>query len=154
VNILALDLGTRTGWALLERGAIESGVESFQPHRDESQGMRWLKFRRWLEFMAGERFHPDLVVFERWVASHTGGSGEITAGFTTRIVEFCTERHLEHTAVSPSDLKRWVTGKGNARKEQIMEAVLWKFGRRCDTADEADAYALLEYARAELVPKS
>lgn len=152
MNVLALDLATRTGWCLLEGGTIESGVEDFAPRRDESPGMRWIKFRRWLDYMAADRLRPDLVVFESWCARTPGGSGEITAGFTTRVVEFCTERKLEHSSVTPATLKRWTTGKGNANKAAMLEAVNRRFGRRIDDHNEADAIALLEYARAEIVP--
>lgn len=151
MNILALDAATRLGWALLENGRIESGVEDFTPDRHASSGTRWLKFRRWLDYIAGERFTPDLVVFERWVATRTGNSAEITAGFTTRIVEFCDERRIERQGISPADLKRWTTGKGNANKVAMKDAVARRW-RRIDDDNEADAFALLQYALAEIVP--
>ena len=47
--LLALDLGTRTGWALQERtGRICSGSQPFRPQRFEGGGMRFLRFQRWL----------------------------------------------------------------------------------------------------------
>ena len=88
------------------------------------------------------------------MATRTGAASEITAGFTTRVVEFCTERCLEHSAVSPSDLKRWTTGKGNANKAAMIDAVARRFGRRIDDDNEADAFALLQYALAELLPQT
>ena len=48
-TILALDLGTTTGWALRgSDGHITSGSESFRPQRFEGGGMRFLRFKRWL----------------------------------------------------------------------------------------------------------
>ncbi|MFZ9754071.1 MAG: hypothetical protein ACO3B3_11035 [Cyanobium sp.] len=45
--LLALDLGTCTGWALRERdGRICSGSQSFRPQRFEGGGMRFLRFHR------------------------------------------------------------------------------------------------------------
>ena len=154
MNVLAIDAATHLGWCLREHGRLEHGVEDFSPKRGESAGMRWLKFRRWLDYIAGERFTPDLVVYESWVASHTGGSAEITAGFTTRIVEFCTERRIEHAGVSPSQLKKWVTGKGNAGKPLMVAAVCRRWNVRIDDHNEADAYALMMFALSELVPTS
>ena len=47
--LLALDLGTTTGWAMLTPGAsVVSGTMSFKPGRFEGGGMRYLRFRRWL----------------------------------------------------------------------------------------------------------
>ena len=48
MNILALDLGTTTGWALRSR-KIVSGTAHFKPRRFEGGGMRYLRFERWLE---------------------------------------------------------------------------------------------------------
>ena len=46
-SILALDLGTQTGWAVRDRdGAVTSGTESFKPQRFEGGGMRYLRFKR------------------------------------------------------------------------------------------------------------
>ena len=48
-TILALDLGTHTGWALHQLdGTITSGTEHFTPKRFEGGGMRYLRFKRWL----------------------------------------------------------------------------------------------------------
>ena len=48
-TILALDLGTTTGWALRDNdGHITSGSESFRPQRFEGGGMRFLRFKLWL----------------------------------------------------------------------------------------------------------
>jgi hypothetical protein len=45
--LLALDLGTCTGWALRDRGGrICSGSQPFRPQRFEGGGMRFLRFHR------------------------------------------------------------------------------------------------------------
>jgi hypothetical protein len=57
-TILALDLGTTTGWALRSRdGQIAHGFVSFKSQRFEGGGMRYLRFKRWLSeipALAGE----------------------------------------------------------------------------------------------------
>ncbi|MBX6747917.1 MAG: hypothetical protein IRY87_38270, partial [Acetobacteraceae bacterium] len=51
--VLALDLGTTTGWALRGRdGGITSGTMTFRPGRFEGGGMRFLRFRAWLTEVA------------------------------------------------------------------------------------------------------
>ena len=48
--VLALDLGTTTGWALsLPDRSVTHGYVSFKPQRFEGGGMRYLRFRRWLD---------------------------------------------------------------------------------------------------------
>jgi hypothetical protein len=47
--ILALDLGTSTGWALRAAdGLITNGTASFRPGRYDGGGMRYLRFTNWL----------------------------------------------------------------------------------------------------------
>ena len=48
--ILALDLGTTAGWALRSPdGRINSGTVSFRPSRYDGGGIRYLRFRGWLD---------------------------------------------------------------------------------------------------------
>ncbi len=49
IPVLALDMATKTGWALRDRaGRFSSGVQEFSLKRGESKGMRFLRFRKWL----------------------------------------------------------------------------------------------------------
>ena len=46
--VLALDLGTTTGWAMHGHdGLITSGTASFRPRRFDGGGMRYLRFVNW-----------------------------------------------------------------------------------------------------------
>ena len=61
-TILALDLGTQTGWALHQLdGTITSGTENFKPHRFEGGGMRFLRFKRWLGEVLAASVHINAV---------------------------------------------------------------------------------------------
>src|SRR5437016_860972 len=87
--ILALDLGTRTGYAIRENGRVESGVQVFDVKRGESPGMRYLRFNRWLDDVcrAGldavfgrDGLAVGLIVYEQ--THHRGGAAtEVAAGF-------------------------------------------------------------------------
>ena len=71
-TILALDLGTQTGWALHQLdGTITSGTENFKPHRFEGGGMRFLRFKRWLGEVLAASDHINAVYFEE-VRRHAG----------------------------------------------------------------------------------
>jgi len=71
-TLLALDLGTTTGWALRQADqTITSGSEHFQPHRYEGGGMRFLRFKRWLGKVLAACQRIDAVYFEE-VRRHAG----------------------------------------------------------------------------------
>jgi crossover junction endodeoxyribonuclease RuvC len=151
MKILALDLGTHAGWALLESGHVESGVQISDVKRGESPGMRYLRFNRWLEEMAGGDPRPGVIVFEQ--AHHRGGAAtEVAAGFSTRVLEFCARHGIEHASVHTATLKKFATGKGNADKEAMVQAARQRFKPALADDNEADALWILEYARRELMP--
>lgn len=147
MNVLALDLATRTGWALSEDGRRESGMQAFEVKRGESPGMRFLAFNRWLDsvvFVAGAR-RVDLIVYEQPFVMRSGAAAEISLGFATRVQEFCARHGIEHTATNGMTLKKWTTGRGNAKKPDMVAAVRAKFGWTGDDDNEADAVALLHH---------
>ena len=78
--ILALDLGTTTGWAL--RGTndrITSGTMTFKPSRFEGGGMRYLRFHGWLREMLDLAGPIDRIVFEE-VRRHLSTAGSHVYG--------------------------------------------------------------------------
>lgn len=144
--ILALDLGTKTGWALRLQGRFEHGVQEFVVKRGESPGMRYVRFNRWLRETGT---YATFIAYE--APHHRGGAAtEVANGFATRVQEFCAEMGAEHTAVHTATLKKWLTGSGNAKKPEMMAAVA---ARWCavETDDEADAIALLHYVETEVL---
>jgi crossover junction endodeoxyribonuclease RuvC len=157
VNVFALDLGTSCGWAVSESGRITSGVQTFDLRRGESPGMRWLRFDRWLEDMLTPDHHIDLVVYEAVLGRFAKGQAQtfIASNFAGRIQGVCAARPVEHTDVPGSTLKRFITGKGNAKKAAMRRAALQRgWLARPDEQDdnEVDALCLLHYALAEIVP--
>lgn len=160
--MLALDLGTKMGWAHLGFGLSrhESGQQDFTPKRGESPGMRYMRFNRWLDDFArvGQRHPLELIVYEQtrmWKGMIGGSATEIAAGFATRVQEYAARYGIEHVAVNVATLKKWVTGDGQASKDD-MHAVAVRRGwvKRVATVsdDEVDAVCLLYYALAEIVP--
>ncbi len=145
MKILALDLATSTGWALcMADGHIESGVQIFDLKRGESPGMRFIRFRKWLNFMVAGFSEGDLVAFEQ--AHHRGGAAtQLAVGLSTRVLEICAERSLEHTSVHSATLKKFVTGVGNASKEWMLKEARRLYGPDIESHDEADARHLLRY---------
>lgn len=145
-RILALDFGTRTGWAALSDGHAESGVQTFDLARGESAGMRFIRFRRWLEeILALTR--PGLCVYE--AAHHRGGyATELLVGMITRLQEACAERAIEYAAVHSATLKKTSCGSGRADKSAMLEEARRQFpDRKIADDNEGDALLLLEYAR-------
>ncbi len=147
MNILALDCATRTGWACLLDGNIESGVQDFTKKRGESNGILFMRFNKWLREITP--FNVQVIAFEQ--AHHRGGAPtEICVGLTTRVMEFAASIDAEYMAVHSASIKRQATGKGKASKADMM---LWferTVGRPAIDDNEADARALLGFIMEDL----
>ena len=149
--LLALDLGTRTGWALLDpRGHICSGSQPFTPQRFEGGGMRFLRFHRWLTELsqsggASGGLAVEQVVFEE-VRRHAGvDAAHAYGGFLGQLGSFCEHNRIPYQGVPVGTIKRHITGKGNASKEAVIAAIR-ELGYSPVDDNEADALALLHWA--------
>jgi Holliday junction resolvasome RuvABC endonuclease subunit len=158
VNILALDLGSRTGWALQVKGRVESGVQLFDVRRGESPGMRYLRFTRWLAEMTRAEENITLIAYEMPIPAtkrySSAASREIASGLATRVQERCAKLGIEHVSVYPSTLKKFATGRGNAQKTDMHAAAVKKFGYVDLDDNEADALWVLAWAQDQVtLPK-
>ena len=144
--ILALDLGTITGWALQGRsGLITSGTEIFKPSRFEGGGMRYLRFERWLSEILFPLDWIDAVYFEE-VRRHLGvDAAHAYGGFLAHLTAWCEHHEIPYQGVPVGTIKQFATGKGNASKEAVIKAVQ-ALGHNPIDDNEADALALLHWA--------
>jgi len=144
--ILSLDLGTTTGWAIqLAGGTIESGNMSFRPSRYDGGGMRYLRFRGWLDCVARDAAAIAAVYFEE-VRRHIGtDAAHLYGGFLATLTAWCEQNKIPYQGVPVGTIKRHVAGKGNADKSAVIEAIRARGFKPADD-NEADAIAILLWA--------
>jgi len=146
-TILALDLGTTTGWALRDQAAaITHGFASFKPQRFEGGGMRFLRFKRWLTEIKGTTDNGiDAVYFEE-VRRHLGvDAAHVYGGLMATLTSWCEHHQIPYEGVPVGTIKRHISGKGNASKDEVIKAV-GELGFHVSDDNEADAIALLNLA--------
>lgn len=145
-TILALDLGTTSGWALRDRtGRITSGSQSFKPQRFEGGGMRFLRFKRWLTELKAHAEGIDALVFEEVRRHVSTDAAHAYGGFLATLTAWCEHHGIPYQGVPVGTIKKHVTGKGNASKDEMMAAVRAR-GYLPTDDNEADALALLHWA--------
>jgi hypothetical protein len=171
--ILALDLGTTTGWALGQATSnatpsatpqatgqdpsnaagplLTHGWVSFKPHRFEGGGMRFLRFTQWLNEAAKTAVAQDpqnglgAVYFEE-VRRHLGvDAAHVYGGFLATLTGWCERIGVPYQGVPVGTIKRHATGKGNATKAMVIDAMRGK-GFAVKDDNDADALALLHWA--------
>lgn len=113
--LLALDLGTTTGWALQSVGGlITSGTVSFRPSRYDGGGMRYLRFRSWLEQLTADAGPITAIPFEE-VRRHAGtDAAHVYGGLMATITAWAELRGVTYEGAPVGTIKRHATGKGDA----------------------------------------
>ena len=145
-TILALDLGTTSGWALRDRtGRITSGSQSFKPQRFEGGGMRYLRFGRWISEIQTSVSELQFLYFEEVRRHASTDAAHAYGGFLATLTAWCEHHGVPYQGVPVGTIKKHATGKGNASKDEMMAAVRARGHAPADD-DEADALALLLWA--------
>jgi len=140
--ILCLDLGTKTGWATDHA----TGTAEFRNGRYEGGGMRFLRFRRWLDEVAAVE-KPTAVYFEE-VRRHLGtDAAHVYGGMLAVLTAWCEEHGVPYLGVPVGTIKKHATGKGNASKAMMMEAYRRKWGEEPQDDNECDARWIYDWAK-------
>ena len=144
--VLAIDLGTATGWAMRTlEGQITHGVTGFRPGRFEGGGMRYLRFKRWLTEIKALATEIHAVYFEE-VRRHAGvDAAHVYGGLMATLTTWCEHHNIPYQGVPVGTIKRHATGKGNASKTAVSDAMR-ALGHPVNDENEADALALLLWA--------
>lgn len=141
--ILGIDAATKTGFAIWRDGRIsDSGVMDFSKKRGETNGILFLRFRKWIEDML-LTVRPDLVIYEQ--GHYRGGyATELLVGLHTRILEAAAGASpaIEAGVVRTWELKKAVCGSARAEKSEMIEAAEYITGKRMQDDNEADAVAI------------
>lgn len=147
VNILALDLGTKTGFALRRRdGCMVHGTEEFTPRASWAPGQKWQRFRSWLSNTITEN-NVTQIAFED-VKRH--GPGQVLAahaygGFRAMLEMVADQHRVTLIPFGVGQIKKHWTGSGVAKKDAMIQQAKARGFRVLDD-NNADALAILHLA--------
>lgn len=145
MNLLALDLGTTSGFCVGSASSRISGTASFKPGRYEGGGMRFVRFRRWLNGLAAAHGPFSQVSFEEVRRHAATDAAHVYGGLMATLTAWCEENGVPYEGTPVGTIKKHWVGKGNADKgAMIAEAVRRGFSPADD--NEADALALFDFA--------
>lgn len=143
-KIVGLDLGLHCGWAVYEKGKVTSGMADFNNGHFDGGGMRLLRFRRWLECLLKG---VELCAYEG-VRAHTVNAVQaqhMYGSLMGHLQTTCTELNIPYTGLEVGTIKKFWSGRGNAKKDEMIHAARLK-GFNPASEDEADALAVLHLA--------
>lgn len=146
MNVLALDLGTKCGWAT-NAYVLSSGSWNLKAKTTESIGQRYLNFKEELKGMHHAVLF-DLIVYEEVHAHAAVDAAHVYGGLQAILQTFCLENSIEYKGVGVGTIKKHATGKGNAKKDAMICAASMKWPAVNILDDNhADALWLLDYAQ-------
>lgn len=154
MKIVAVDLGTRCGYAVLNGSApVVVGVMDFSTRKHEGGGFRYLRFAAAIRELLSPK--PQLVAYEE-VRRHLGtDAAHVYGGLLAHLQAICEELKVPYVGIPVAAVKRAATGKGNADKAAVLEAARERWPKLEIVDDNAaDALFVLECARHELGVRS
>lgn len=140
--ILSLDIASVTGWAVSES---EYGIWDFKTRKDESIGMKLIRFRVKLDEMK-TLLKPNIIVYER-PAGRFKSSIIHESKLIGIVEEWCENNNVEYRSFSATEIKKFATGKGNAGKPLMIKAAQEKLGYTGNDDNVADALWMLKLAQ-------
>jgi Holliday junction resolvasome RuvABC endonuclease subunit len=146
MTILALDIASLTGWCLNNNFY---GTWDLKTRKDESMGMKLIRFKSKLKEIHNLE-SLDLIVYERPAGRHAN-SVIHQAKLIGILEEFCEQSGIQYSASSASEIKKFATGKGNASKDEMIQAAKDKYGYDGSDDNEADAIHLWNLTKDKLL---
>ena len=145
VKILSLDIASVTGWAMSE---TLYGTWNFKTRKDESMGMKLLRFRAKLNEVK-QLMDFNLIVYER-AAGIFKNAIIHEAKMIGLVEEWCESNKIAYRSYSATEIKKFATNKGTANKSLMIKAAQEKLGYEGNDDNEADALWMLKIAQRDL----
>jgi Holliday junction resolvasome RuvABC endonuclease subunit len=153
LKILAIDLGSKTGWASITNGIVTHGLITLirrtgrKTKPDDHPGTKYNLFRKWLaSTVILEK--PDLIVYEKVMGhSQSTYAQMLNYGMRGILLAIADNKDIPVLSITQTELKKFATGKGNANKDDMMAAAAKKWPSEAFESDDVvDARYLLEKA--------
>jgi crossover junction endodeoxyribonuclease RuvC len=145
---MGVDTSTKTGYVILddEGGVANVGVLHHKPTAN-----RFARFASYTKDVSEltAAYGVDVVVIEGYsFAGKFNNSLQYELGACLRMQLYKEE--IPFIEVPPTSLKKFVTGKGNAKKDLMLLHVYKRWDFDTEDDNEADAYGLAQFGRALL----
>jgi Holliday junction resolvasome RuvABC endonuclease subunit len=159
--ILAIDPGTLCGWALSDDEELTSGVWDLSAGRGRPHKTRWLNL--WSQ-LHGLHVEIDHIVYEQVMGHPRPGrtlksgkkkaagtnilAAHVYGGLVAVLEMWAEHKEIKISSINSATVKKWATGKGNAKKAEMIKAAKERWPDFYIQDDnEADALWILDTYR-------
>ncbi len=144
-----IDMGTKTGIAIYQEYEcpphfVNACTIDLKGKRFEKGSDRFSNFRTVLESYH-EQFNIDDIWFEM-VMGHKGVyAAHMYGGFMAILTSWCYDHKIPCNGIPVQTIKKYVTGKGNATKQDVINGVIEYGFEGAKDDNEADAISMMIY---------
>lgn len=150
LRVLAIDIGTQTGFAQLANGVLTSGNIGFHRYKGSTtvkpdhDGQPYLSMHKWLRGLIAQD-RPECIVYEevyRWMSSD---AARTFCAYRSQILLLAAYYDVPCRGYSPTEIKKFWTGGGKADKAAMRGAMRQRLPALGQVFDdnEVDAIAIL-----------
>lgn len=149
MRVLALDMATQTGWALLGGGVVTSGSQTFARYAGSKSrprdhvGEPFAQFHRWLcERLRDDK--PGAIAYEGGGFFKSADAAQVCIGLRGVMLMNAAAYRIPAYPYAPAQVKKFWAGRGNADKDDMIAATRTRCpGVDITDSNEADALAIL-----------
>lgn len=136
-----------TGFAIvlidINGNIVEKKLKSTKPNKSYEE--RFIELENEFKFIANVLSLKGLYI--EGPSYHSKGRAVVEMGGLNYFVRmFFYKKNIDYKIITPTELKKFVTGKGTAKKELIIAHVYKKWNIMFESNDLADAYSLARMA--------
>lgn len=142
MRVAGFDISTYTGMCLLE--GDEHRVKCV--HFEGMKGSQRLSYLRQEVNRTLDLWLPEYALLENYAIGHKSSVVDVVSCGTI-IRDTLFQRGLSWYEIRPTSLKKWTTGKGNAKKPEMATSVKQRWGFESASDDIVDAYALARFGQ-------
>jgi crossover junction endodeoxyribonuclease RuvC len=139
IRILAIDHASRTGYAVLDDGKLVTCGCRFISSGGAGKGYRLFKMYDAVAELINT-YKPDIIALEQ-PKDRTNANTVLTLIGYYCMAQYCAHMHgVPVNEVNPKQMKKVVTGNGNADKDMMLEYISMRLGVDKDTISPIELY--------------
>lgn len=143
-NYIGIDPSTKTGLIVMS----DSGIVIYEQEITTKEKRDPQRFINIASSLMDKVNHDDKVIIEGFSYGSKGKGVSTQYGIGWTIRTALIESGINYTEVSPNTLKKFATGKGNVKKEDMILPIYKRWGYENDSDNIRDAYVLAQIGRA------
>ncbi|KFZ41910.1 hypothetical protein CS060_04335 [Anoxybacillus flavithermus] len=143
MRFVGIDPSTKTGLVIIEDNKVHTAVEIVSeekraPHR----------FIDIVNTIMSHITNQDVICIEGFSYSSRGAAVSVQYGIGWILRAELVKARLNYYEVPPSSVKKFATGKGNTKKDELVLPIYKRWGFEHNSDNVRDAFVLAQIARA------